>query len=70
MMATFPAEDAPPVRAVLPAREEDEAGREEGCGRHALISWDRDSDSSAVLACVLGPIYPHPSIDRGKVPIP
>ena len=40
-MATFPAEDAPAVRAVLPAREEDEAGREEGSGRPPLIIWDR-----------------------------
>jgi hypothetical protein len=49
MVATFAAEDAPPVPAVVPEREEDEAGREEGSGRHALISWDRYSDSSAVL---------------------
>ena len=39
MMATFPAEDAPRVRAVLaPAREEDEAGREEAADTLARFS--------------------------------
>ena len=33
---------------------------DEQTGGRSLISWDRYSDSSAVLACLLGPISPRP----------
>ena len=39
-------------------------------GGRSLISWDRYSDSSAVLACLLGPISPHPRHQSWEVPVP
>ena len=39
-------------------------------GGRSLISWDRYSDSSAVLACLLGPISPRPRHQSWEVPVP
>ena len=39
-------------------------------GGRSLISWDRYSDSSAVLAAYWVPSHPAPGINRGKVPVP
>ena len=39
-------------------------------GGRSLISWDRYSDSSAVLHAYWVPSHPTPGINRGKVPVP